>query len=308
MRPPSFTLPLVVVAALAILLPIAGCGGGGGDGETSSVGGAKARFIERADTVCRRTSAIVHAGIQPYIEEGLEAVETPAVAGGMVDEIVAPDLEAQIVAIRAFLSAIEEAAQNGRKDPAELILHSRRALASARRLGEAYGFSHCGRLWIVLPSANNEARSEDDTKAAFVEHADSLCRRATAIVQAGLQPYVEKGPRAIKKPATVQGMAYDVVTLELEALAGAIKALDPPPGGAEEVKAFLSAIEEAAQNGRKDPAELIFHSRRALASARPLGEAYGFSYCGRLWIVLPRANSMRHGYGASFTSPQTLKP
>lgn len=305
------------MAILAVALPISGCGSAGGEepGESSRIFEqadgpvSKARFIEQANTLCHRTSMIVHDGIQPYIDQGLKAVERPGVARGMVHDIVAPGLETQVVAIgalnwppgdrreiRAMLSAIEEAAEGGRVDPVGLILHHEQALAKAKQLAADYGASDCGRLWIVLPDPDTEAleETEEEDKDEFIEHADSLCRRATAIVQEGLLPYIRKGPKAIGTPIVVAEMVDEVVALELEAQSGAIRALHPPADDKREIEAILAALEEVGERGRKRPAGLIFHSHRAFAGARRIAEEYGFSYCGRLWIVLPNASYQTH--------------
>lgn len=311
---------ILVTAAAIAALQAAGCGGdeapsrdGGASDDAADVAalsgrvGSEDAFIAQADMLCSRTSAIVHDGLQPYMEQGLEAVETRAVAGGMVRDIVAPDLETLAVAIGAldwpagaeaevgaFLTALEEVAENGREDPVELILHHKRAMAGAERLAEAYGFSNCGRLRIVLPDEDEEAESEGDSKEEFIERADSLCRRATAIVLAELQPYIKRGAKAVRRPSTVQKIADDVVALELEAEFGALSNLEWPAGDDGEIGAFLAAIEDVIDRSRERPAELIFHTRHAFKSARRLAEAYGFSYCGRVWIVLPNSNSEAH--------------
>lgn len=292
-----------MLSIVAIAVAGTGCGDGGDGGGGDAAETPMARFVARADTLCARTSALVHDGVQPYMDQGREAVETGAIAKGMVNDIVAPDLEALVVALatlewpagseaelNALLAELQAVADEARLDPLGLVLAHERALARAARLADVYGLTECGRLRIVLPSGDGEAEDADEDGSQFVERADALCRRAAAIVQAELQPYVNRGSRAVRRPATTQKMAF-AIALELEAMHGAVRRLTWAEEDEERAPAFLDALEERFDAGVEEPRRLVLQNQRVLAPARNAAQDLGLAYCGRFWIVRPNARS-----------------
>jgi hypothetical protein len=154
---------LSALALLAILGSASGCGNGGG-GETSGEGGGtltRAQFIEQADSACSTRDTMIQAELQPFLADDPRAIARPAVAQKMVNQVIAPELEAELTDIRlleqpakdndeleVFLTAFKEVIARGRANPLT-ITAGPKPFAVPERVGRSYGFNVCGEVKLA---------------------------------------------------------------------------------------------------------------------------------------------------------------
>lgn len=136
-----------------------------GDGNSSSgnradgtVESSKAEFIARANDVCAATKAEIDAKLLPILQANADGDWQDAEFEKMVDEVVAPGFEKQIRDLRALgaeqgasenvevvATAIEEAVEQARQDPAAFAVEEKRPFVKPEELARKAGFAACGR-------------------------------------------------------------------------------------------------------------------------------------------------------------------
>lgn len=179
--------PIVaVVAVLGLLASFAGCGGGDEDtgttgvaesGATSASSGSgegagggssadgnveagtatKAAFVKNADAICARFGTRLRKEVEAALPKaGVAGADSPDVADRIVNEIIAPGLEAEIAEIRslnqpadggeeveAVLEAIQSEIEGGKSDPPQFVSEGQ-PFTESLRLARKYGFKSCG--------------------------------------------------------------------------------------------------------------------------------------------------------------------
>jgi hypothetical protein len=131
-------------------------GGGSGGGSGASGTGAKAAFIKEADGICSKQIVQIQQGVQSALQGGLNGLAQKGVPGKLVNQIIAPGLEATIGEVRALstpagtrgeveavLTAIQESVDGARANP-KAFLTQGNALAKSEQLARQFGFSVCG--------------------------------------------------------------------------------------------------------------------------------------------------------------------
>jgi hypothetical protein len=148
------TKVFLLILAMFLLLLVPGCGGDGGNNTSEDDAGGrgkglqelkgpilvtagsatKAQFLRRADAICR---AIAQKALHADEEYARAQIDRLSVIG-------APSGDGHKIA--AMLEALRHGVDRAEARSEELFQPSNELLAKAARLGEAYGFKHCGRL------------------------------------------------------------------------------------------------------------------------------------------------------------------
>jgi hypothetical protein len=139
---------IAALAALPILLAIAGCGGGG---ETAEASLSKAQYRAKADLICER------AGMDQFKRWIRYGQQHPNVKDAdKVGPAIIPPLQKQLRELRnlpapsgdgaeieAFLDEFEKALKAGEKDPSALLPEKYTPFDRSNRLAERYGLVDC---------------------------------------------------------------------------------------------------------------------------------------------------------------------
>ncbi len=160
----------MIVAALAIVVLVAGCGGGSDSGDSSaadtsspekSTGPAltKAEFIKQGDEICTTTEAEVAAEVLIYSEDnGFDEAEGPTEEQeeGLVTEVVLPGFQAlagelaelgppegEEAQVEEIIDGIEEVVADGEADPGSVI-GTDDPFADINEKATEFGFKVCG--------------------------------------------------------------------------------------------------------------------------------------------------------------------
>lgn len=114
----------------------------------------------------------------------------------------------------------------------------------------------------------------------FINEANALCNKASAQFEKELQPYIQKGLKAIAEDSTT--IVEDLVVPGIEAEIDELRALGPPPEDRAEVEAIFAALEDAAEQAESDPEGFVGEETGGYAESERLAEAYGIDACGAL--------------------------
>lgn len=120
----------------------------------------KPPVVKKADAICAQNGVKIQAAVEKVLVEsgrvnGLKKDSTPET---IVNDAMAPGVEAEIedlqkleastgsdAGLTAVVKALEEALEKAQEDPKTAVLGSSPFVAS-EKVGEQYGFSHCGGL------------------------------------------------------------------------------------------------------------------------------------------------------------------
>lgn len=142
------------LVALALAVFAAGCGGG----DEAAAPLPKAQFVKQADAICNAESRRFQRLFEAYVHEnhiGLPPERTHAQWTGIVENALAPTIEARLERIRALgiprgdsrqvnavLNAVEDGLQEVRETPS-VEADAEAQFAKSTRLARAYGFRVC---------------------------------------------------------------------------------------------------------------------------------------------------------------------
>jgi len=141
----------IAVAVLALALLI-GCGSSGSDELT------RQEFIQQADAICVKTTQEISKTGERYAAT-FKGTPTSADLAKYVSIAIVPNFEGEIAKLRKLgvptedeklvnrvLSTLEAGLKEVKKDPDSFVSGVNDNLAEAAKLGQAYGFAHCGSL------------------------------------------------------------------------------------------------------------------------------------------------------------------
>lgn len=147
---PALTLTLVAL--------VAGCGGGSGD--TSTVAVSMAQFVKSADAICEKATEKVGSDLGVYLKKkhfSIGANPTNAQATGLVNDVLAPDVEKEVDELRALgapsgdedeveaiVVAVEGGLERARKSPKAVVQGELDLFGEASELARNYGLKACG--------------------------------------------------------------------------------------------------------------------------------------------------------------------
>jgi dienelactone hydrolase len=161
--------PRILIALVSLVFLIAGCGGDSSVEEPNEVENAgaqtpndtnqvnKAKFVDAANAICVQSRRQMQERITALAERPNDK-GTVALAPQLVDEIVAPGLEAEIRKIQtlpvppddtkqvqAILAVIQKTVDEAKANPTQLTAKAR-PFAEAERVANRYGLTACGRV------------------------------------------------------------------------------------------------------------------------------------------------------------------
>lgn len=245
---------LVVVGALAIAAPIAGCGGGDDDTTTSSAAGVA------ADNGGGGGGAGGGAGSEGNGSAGAGSSGNGEGAGGGADG-----------------DAGEGGGSEGDAGGADEAGGTGGGLGGAESpLGGGQGKSGDGGA-----SGGDSGAGGSATKAAFIKEADGICETASAEINQKARATLREGPKGAGKEGVPAKIVNQILVPGLEAEVAEVRALSTPAGISGEVEAVLTAIQEAVDRARANPRGFIVQSNPFTKSEK-LGKQFGFSACGAL--------------------------
>lgn len=138
----------LLLAALAALIPLAGCGG---SSETAQASLSPAQFRKKADFICEGAGNEQGELAGKYKEKHPSAEEADMVGVAAIPplekeleelkELPAPkSLEVHLV---TFFAAFEKALEEGKEEPMSLLRHKGNPFEAADKLGEKYELGDC---------------------------------------------------------------------------------------------------------------------------------------------------------------------
>jgi len=132
--------------------------------------------------------------------------------------------------------------------------------------------------------SDRSSSSEDaPTKVVFVKEADKLCQKADARQLAGLKLYSEKHQPKGSTQAWEEQLAVAVGLPPLEIEARELAGLTPPSGDEDEIDAIVTAIEEAVEDTKDEPAGALKQpGKNSFAAAEKMARDYGLKVCGEI--------------------------
>jgi hypothetical protein len=155
----SNRLIALLAGACALALFAAGCGGGDDTSTTASL--TKAQFIKKADGICESAEGKLNGEFESFAEKHNLSEKQPPnhkEAEEAATTILIPSIEGQVQDIRALgapegdegqvdelLTAVEDALDTAREDPAEFIeSEGEGEFAAANKKAREYGLKACG--------------------------------------------------------------------------------------------------------------------------------------------------------------------
>jgi hypothetical protein len=119
------------------------------------------------------------------------------------------------------------------------------------------------------------------SQAEFVERAEEICKTETEEALARMGPYVQRLERegnGAGGPRELQAEAIQAIILpSVESQIDQIRKLGVPSGDEEQVKAFLTALEDAVDTSEAAP--LTPRANAAFSRVNRIGRAYGLRRC-----------------------------
>jgi hypothetical protein len=151
---------VLLAAAVAIAMIVAGCGGSNDSSSEGSSSLTKAEFVKQGNAICAKGSEEIETGFKAFEKENnssenkqpskamqMEAAETiliPSVRKQVegIRDLAAPSGEEQKV--DKILSAAEEGIEKSEEDPTILITGSANPFGKSNKLASEYGLVKCG--------------------------------------------------------------------------------------------------------------------------------------------------------------------
>jgi hypothetical protein len=111
------------------------------------------------------------------------------------------------------------------------------------------------------------------TKAQFVAQADAICAAGDRTIEEAIKALGRGG-----EPSPADLHQFSIIAVPaIQQEVDAIKALPPPEGDEDEVKAILAAVQKGIDKIKSDPTSI---ESDPLAEADRLAEDYGLEQCG----------------------------
>ncbi len=154
-------------------------------------------------------------------------------------------------------------------------MNTKRWISISAALAAASFFTGCG-------GDNDNTTSASDstlTKAEFISRADAICAKANKKDNAAGDRFFKNNPN----PTDAQHVQFlnQHVIPGIQAEIDGVRALSPPSGDEEEVKAILDAAQQGLDEARQNPLVLTQEQGPpAFAKADKLAAAYGLKVCG----------------------------
>lgn len=119
------------------------------------------------------------------------------------------------------------------------------------------------------------------TKTSFIAQADAICQRGNKEVNAEGKKIFGNLPKG-QKPSQQQqeSFANDTLIPNIQNQVDAIRALTPPSGDEDQVKAITDAAQQAIDQAKSDPSSLFQNGNDPFAKADKLATDYGLKVCG----------------------------
>jgi len=128
---------------------------------------------------------------------------------------------------------------------------------------------------LVLPGCGGSDSTTSSTKADFVQRAEAICKKGEGEQLQLILSYKKQHPAAeeeeLIKPAAIPPLENEI---------GAIKALDIPEGGEQEVNTWIKEFEATLQQVKRDPSMLVDLRENPFEKANKLAAKYGLETCG----------------------------
>jgi hypothetical protein len=146
-----------VVAAMVIMLAVAGCGGGN-DSSSSTGSISKEKFVAKADAICKKGTERMQAAIFAALKHPRnltkvsKAEQEKIVATAMVPSVsrevrelrALPVPEGDEEKVDAMIRALEEGVETAERDPEAVTKSSDVVFGISSRLAGEYGLQACG--------------------------------------------------------------------------------------------------------------------------------------------------------------------
>jgi len=121
------------------------------------------------------------------------------------------------------------------------------------------------------------------TKVAFIAQADAICERGNKELNAEGKKVFGNLPKG-QKPSAAQQQKFitDSVIPNIQNQIDAIRALTPPSGDEDQVKAIVDAAQQALDKAKADPSAFFQGGKNdPFAKANKLASDYGLKVCGQ---------------------------
>jgi hypothetical protein len=120
------------------------------------------------------------------------------------------------------------------------------------------------------------------SKQQFIEKADAICQRRIAEAHEDFEAFVKRTKLSSAPPSKLKKLgnevAETVIAPPLERQIDEIREIGAPVGDENRVAAILTVIEEALEEGKAEPSEII--SGAVFSRSGILARKYGLAVCG----------------------------
>jgi len=146
----------VLAGVLATAVVMVGCGGGDSDTAVAESSVSKPQYVKQAEAVCKKSEEELQADFAAFVRKSGNAKPTDALYASLFDEVVEPNLSAELEALRDLdvpegdasevedlLLAREESIATVEDNPKVIIQNSEKVFEDASRTAGAYGLKAC---------------------------------------------------------------------------------------------------------------------------------------------------------------------
>lgn len=148
----------------------------------------------------------------------------------------------------------------------------------------------CGACALALLAAGCGGGGDETTttaslsKAQFIKKADGICASAEKEVEGEFESFAKEHKLSEKQPPShgeSEEAATSILIPSIEGQVEDIRALGAPAGEEEKVEELLTAVEDALDKAKQDPAAFIeTEGEGDFAHANKLAREYGLTVCG----------------------------
>ncbi len=145
----------------------------------------------------------------------------------------------------------------------------------------------CAAAFVVAGcgSSGGDTSTASLTKAEFVKRADAICAKGNKQLQVQVVGYAKKVGWSGKTPPTdaqATEIASTILIPSVQSQHDKIDALGAPSGEEDQVNAILTALQDAIDQAKKDPAALVRQPHDpTFTKADKLAQDYGLTVCGQ---------------------------